>query len=249
MGGKGGARHLKRLTAPRSWPIHVKEKKWTVKPKPGPHSASRSIPLTIVLRDLLGYAKNAREARIILSQGKVKVDGAVRRDGKYPVGLMDILEIQDVNAKYRAIPLKKGLSLIQINEEESQLKPCRIEGKTVVKGGHIQLNLHDGRNILVKVSDPKAPREDAYKPRDTLILSLPDQKILKHVKFQENAYALIISGRNAGKHGRITGFTPGTATRRAVVSIQDQNGETIQTVADYVFILGDEKPEVKLAAG
>ncbi|MFX0075991.1 MAG: 30S ribosomal protein S4e, partial [Candidatus Hermodarchaeota archaeon] len=33
---KGGSKHLKRLPAPSSWPIHRKEFRWVVKPRSGP---------------------------------------------------------------------------------------------------------------------------------------------------------------------------------------------------------------------
>lgn len=250
MGRKGESKHLKRHPAPRGWPIHVKEAKWTFRPRPGPHPSSRCLPLSIAVRDTLGYAKNAKEAKIILSEGKIRVDGKVRRNGKFPLGLMDVLEIQEAKVRYRMIPSqKKGLELIEIDEEEARLKPCRIENKTVVKGGHIQLNLHDGRNLLIEVSDPKTSKEDIYKHRDTLIISLSDQKIVKHIKLQEGVYAIVTAGRNAGKQGKIIDYTPGTASRQPLVTVQDQAGESIQTMADYIIVLGEESAEVKLAAG
>jgi small subunit ribosomal protein S4e len=250
MGGKIGSRHLKRFAAPRGWPIHVKEAKWVFKPRPGPHPYNRCLPLSMVVRDILGFAKNAKEAKIILSDGKVKVDGKVRKDEKYPLGLMDVLEIEDAKVRYRTTPVRrKGLGLIEIDEKEASLKPCRIMDKAVVKGGHVQLNLHDGRNLLLKVKDPKKPQEDVYKPRDTLMINVPDQKIIKHIKFQEGAYVVITSGRNAGKHGKITEYVTGTATRPALASIQDKEGKVIRTTADYLLVLGEEEAEVKIAAG
>lgn len=248
MGKKGGSRHLKRFPAPAFWPIHVKEFKWIVKPRPGPHPLKMCFPLSIIVRDMLHYAKTQREAKIIISNGKIKIDGRIRKDVKFPVGLMDVVEIPDASSFFRVLPLlNKGLYLVPISKEEASYKLCRIENKTTVKGGNIQLNLHDGRNILIKVKDPKKPIEDVYKTFDVLQISLPDQTILKHLRFNEGAYALVIAGKNAGKHGRIIKIEEGTALRPSIVSIEGINGELFQTIAEYTFVIGEEKPIIKLA--
>jgi len=82
-----GSRHLKALAAPAFWPILRKEYKWTVKPSPGPHPIERSIPLLIIVRDILKYAKTGREARRLIAEGHFKVDGRVRRNYKYLLDL------------------------------------------------------------------------------------------------------------------------------------------------------------------
>lgn len=167
MGKKGGARHLKRMPAPVFWPIHRKEFKWVVKPKPGPHPSTQALPLLLVVRDQMGLAKTRKEARAIIGKGHVEIDGKPRLEEKFPIGLMDILKIPSTNKTYRVIPtLKKGLTLHGTKAEESKFKLCRIENKTTIKGGRIQLNLHDGRNILIRVKDPRKPEEDAYSTFD-----------------------------------------------------------------------------------
>jgi small subunit ribosomal protein S4e len=246
MGKKGGSKHLKRFKAPPFWPIHVKEKTWTVKPSPGPHPIYESIPLLLIVRDILGYAKTAREAKIILSQGKIKVDGRVRKDKKYPVGLMDVIEIEGVETPFRILPVYgKGLTLIEISKDEAAFKLCRIENKTTVKKGNIQLNLHDGRNLLIKVENPKNPVEDIYKVGDTIQLKIPEGKLLNHIKFEEGACALVTSGANMGRCGKIINIIKGTATRPAIVSLEDSMGK-FQTIFNYAFIVGKEKPLIKL---
>ena len=153
MGKKGGKRHLKRKPAPKIWPIPRKKFVWAVRPTPGPHPMSRCLPLALILRDILGYAKTRVEAKKIIAQGKVIVDGKVRKEELYPAGLMEVVEIPEVEKIFRILPSKKGLILHPIPKDEATFKLCRIENKTTVDGGHIQLNLHDGSNILVKVAD------------------------------------------------------------------------------------------------
>ncbi|HNR58014.1 MAG TPA: 30S ribosomal protein S4e, partial [Methanothrix sp.] len=60
------SRHQKRVASPRSWPIARKIHTWVAKSKPGPHSEKGSIPLVIVIRDLLGLVDNSREAKRVL---------------------------------------------------------------------------------------------------------------------------------------------------------------------------------------
>ncbi len=248
MGKKGEKKHLKRKPAPKFWPIHRKEFVWTVKPKPGPHSTSSCIPLALVIRDVLGFAKTRREVKTIISQEKVTVDGKVQRDELFPAGLMDVISIPDAEKAYRILPSEKGLTLHPIEKEEAGFKLCRIESKTVVDGGHIQLNLHDGRNVLIRVEDPKKPEEDVYHLIDTLKMSVPDQEIIGHAKLAEGASAIIVGGKNAGRHGKIVVIEErlGQKRRKQLVTIEDTKGKRFQTTLDFVFVVGDTEPCISL---
>jgi len=250
MGKMGGSKHLTRHAAPAFWPVLRKEWHWVVKPSPGPHPIERCLPLLIIVRDILGYAKTARGARKIIAQGQIKVDGRVRRNYKYPVGLMDVLEIVKINKFYRVIPYPvKYMVLHEISPEEAKYKLVRIENKTTVKGGHIQLNLHDGRNILVKVSDPTNPEEDVYKTFDVLKISIPDQQILDHYRFELGSIAIVTDGRNVGRVGRIVEITEMFKKSRNIVTLEDKNGDRFQTIQDYIFVIGKDKPEISLPEG
>jgi small subunit ribosomal protein S4e len=247
MGKKGGKRHLKREKSPRFWRIHPKESQWAVKPVPGPHSQDTCIPLSSLLRDVLGYAKTTRESKIILAQNRVSVDGKIRRDHKFPAGLMDVVELPDANMSYRVLPaVGKGLTAVRIPKDEAKHKLCRIEDKTSLKKGRVQLNLHDGRSITIPVQDPRSPQEDTYKTRDTVRISIPTQKILGHLKFAVGAYAIVTSGRNLGRHGKIMKLEPSTSARTATALIEDPSGNRFETIADYLFVVGEEKPTIKI---
>ncbi len=249
MGKKGGARHLKRMHAPSYWPIHAKESQWTKKPKPGPHALEECLPLSIIIRDLLGYASIFRDAKLAIAERKVKVDGKTRIDVKYPTGIMDVIEIPEAKLSMRVLPIpRKGLSTVNIPEEETSSKLCRIEDKHAAPRGNLQLNLHDGRNILVKVADAKRPEEDLYKVLDTVQISLPDQKILKHLRFNEGSYVIVTSGRNLGRTGRIKRIEEASAARPPMVTIEDSESKVFQTMANYVFVVGEDKPLIEVGA-
>ena len=248
MGKKGGSTGLKRKPAPRFWPIHRKEFVWIVKPSAGPHSLQRCLPLAIVLRDILGFAKTRKEAKKIISQGKIYVDGKVRRKDNFPVALMDAISIPDGDRCFRILPSKKGLILHPIGKEEVVFKVCRIENKIVTKNGHVQLNLHDGSNILVKVADPKNPQEDVYQALDTIKISLPERQILEHAKMKENAFAIITGGKNIGKYGKIVEIESAEAKKRrnAFAIIEDEKGNRYQTILNFVFAIGEKQSLISL---
>ncbi len=202
------------------------------------------------MRDVLGYAKNTRESKMILAQNRVSVDGKIRHDHKFPAGLMDVVELPDANASYRVLPaIGKGLTALRIPKDEVKSKLCRIEDKTTLRKGRVQLNLHDGRSIVMPFQDPGSPREDTYNTRDTLRISIPDQKILGHLKFAEGAYAIVTSGRNLGRHGKIMKLEPSTAARTATALMEDPSGNRFETIADYLFVVGEEKPSIKIEGG
>jgi len=197
---------------------------------------------------MLGYAGTEKEAKIIIAQGKVYVNGKVRLKDDYPIGLMDVISLPDADKHFRVLPSKKGLTLNAISKEEAQTQLCRIENKTVTKKGHVQLNLHDGTNILVKISDPKNPQEDIYKTLDTLVVSLPERQILKHIKMKEKNLALITGGKNIGKYGKIVEIekAEGKKRRETLTTIEDEKGNRYQTTLNFVFAVGEEKPAISL---
>ncbi|ABU82586.1 30S ribosomal protein S4e [Ignicoccus hospitalis] len=247
----GGKRHLKRLAAPAFWPIHRKEAVWAVKPRPGPHPIEESIPLLILVRDVLGYAETSREARKLIAEGRIKVDGRVRKDYKFPVGAMDVIEIVGADEYYRMIPYPvKYLVPMRIDAEEAKKKICRIENKVTVKGGHVQLNLHDGRNVLIRVEDPRNPVEaQEYKTLGGLLITVPEQEILDYVPFEEGVIAIVKSGRNVGRVGRIEEIVKGMGRKKTLVKMRDVHDEVFYTVAEYVFPIGKEEPLIKLPEG
>jgi small subunit ribosomal protein S4e len=222
--------HLKRIVAPKSWKVTRKTSKWIVSPRPGPHPKERGIPLLILIRDLLKIARTAKEAKRILKSGEVVVDGRVRKDHKFPCGFFDIISIPKIEKNYCILPDHKArLSLREIPSTKSKL--CKVVGKRMVKGGKIQLNLHDGRNLL---------SESPIKRKDSVVISIPDGKILRHYPYQEGATAYIIGGKHAGRIGKIREIKKlrSSNPNRVVLEI---DGSIVETLEDYVFVVGKEE--------
>src|SRR3989344_2506025 len=100
-------RHLKRLTAPRTWQIKRKGIKFITRPLPGSHKLEASLPLIVILRDLLKIVKTTREANYLIKNKKVLVNGKVM-ERRFGVGLMDILAIKEIDKRYRIILDRRG---------------------------------------------------------------------------------------------------------------------------------------------
>jgi len=246
----GGKKTLKRLNTPAYMQIKRKHGKFFVKPSAGPHPSRFCLPLLHVVRDLLHIVDTHREAKKLIGLGYFKVDQKVVRDKRYPVGLMDVLSIDKMNKNYRILPDSHyGLILQEIKEADNDFKLCRINQKTTVKGGHIQLNLHDGRNILINIKDPRNPKEAKdFSRMDVLKISLPEQEIIKTLKFKEGNMALIADGKNIGQVGKILSIVKRFGPKASTVSIEHDGSHT-ETLYDYTFIVGENESEIKIEQG
>src|SRR5207245_5632041 len=108
MGRKAGPRQLKREPSPGFWPLHRKEETWAPMTRPGPHAREKSLPLVLLLRDILGYAKTAHEAKRIIDSDHVRVDGGVRTDHRFSAGMMDVVPVGGANPNFPIMPKAGG---------------------------------------------------------------------------------------------------------------------------------------------
>lgn len=249
MGKKGKTGRLKRNPAPRFWPIPRKKFTWVVKPSSGPHSLKNCLPLSLVIRDILKLAKTRKEAKKIITQGKVYVDGKPRRKDNFPVGLMDVVSIPDIKKFYRIIPSHKGIFVNPIDAEESKFKLVRVENKTILKNKNIQFAFHDGSTIFFKSQDAQTLPDVDYKTFDVLKISLPEKKSIEKLKIRKGNFAVIIGGKNIGKNGRIVDIekTAAKKHRNALVIIEDDKNNKYQTIMNFIFIVGKTKPLISIA--
>jgi small subunit ribosomal protein S4e len=240
---RGQKKHLKRLPAPKYWPIPRKAGKFTTRVIPGPHPRDHSLTLALVLREVLGYAENMREINAILSTGQIKVDGQVRKDARFPVGLMDVIEITASGERFRVLPKQRGgLRLVNIDDSEVGFKLCRIERKTMNQGGKVQLGLHDGRTLLL----PDRDKSSKYSTLDTLKIAIPEQKLLGTIPLEKGVQAIVSRGKNIGIEGKVLAIEKRHGTHASTVTLEDPTGNRFQTALEYVFVVGKNRSEVNL---
>jgi len=226
---------LKRIAAPRTWPIVRKNKVFVYRPNPGPHPAERVLPLGMIAKEFLKLGDTGREVRRIIGQKYIWVDGKPCRDFKRPVGLMDVVSIPQMSQNWRVLlDKRKKIRLVPIQEAQAKWKLVRIENKRTLKKGKFQLNLHDGRNIVID--------KNMYKCGDVLKISLPDQKILEVYPFEAGGMALVVGGNHAGEIASINRIS----TTREVAANRVSFAEGYSTTKENVFVVGKGKPEITL---
>ncbi len=226
---------MKRLTAPRSWPVKRKTSTWITKPSPGAHALEESIPVTVVMRDMLGLAGTAKEVRLMLQKKMLKIDGKTVRSPKQGMGLMDVLGLPTINSYYRMVLDKRGkLQMVKISEEEAGWKLSRIDDKKTIAGGKTQLNLHDGRNIVLDANQ--------YKTGDVLKITIPEQKILASYSLEKGNTALITSGANVGNVAVVEEYEITRLPSENLVKFTDGK----YTTKCNVFIVGNKTSEIAL---
>lgn len=231
------SKHLKRLAAPRVLQIHRKEKVFTIKPMPGPHPLEQAIPLGLIVRDYLHLCDTYKEARKIVANGDVLVDGVKRKDFKFPCGLMDVIAIPKMQKYIRILFDRNGkLTLLSISESDAEWKLCRVQNKTIVKGRKVQLNLHDGNNRLVE--------KDEYKTGDVLKLSFKEKKIDEVYKFDKGTISIITGGSHIGEIASIEEIQVAASSKPNLAKMKGE--KEFSTIAEHVFPIGKTKPAITL---
>ena len=224
---------IKRMAAPQRWPLKRKTDYWIVKPSAGPHETEFALPLLMVIRDTLKLCNNAREARALINAGAFSVDGRIRKDYRYPVGLMDVLTVKGEEGGYRMIiDRRKKLHLVRIPPEECSWKICRVEGRRTLPGGRPQILLHDGRTILSDIS---------VKTGDAVRIGLPEQKIVDVMQLRPGAKALVTGGSHVGEIATVSKFEKWRNPAPNLVYFK----EGFSTIWRNVFVAGDEVSSIK----
>jgi small subunit ribosomal protein S4e len=231
------SKHLKRLAAPRVLRLHRKERKLTIRAAPGPHPLEIAIPLGLIVRDYLGLCDTYKEARKIVSNGDILVDGVKRKNFKFPCGLMDVISIPKMRKNIRILFDRNGkLTLVPISESDAEWKLCRIQNKTIVKGKKVQLNLHDGKNKLVD--------KDEYKTGDVLKISFKENKIDEVYRFDKGTVSMIIGGTHIGEIASIDEIQVVASSKPNLAKMKGE--KEFSTIAEHVFPIGKTKPAIGL---
>ena len=238
MANKGGYSRLKRQMAPSFWKIERKHSRFVLKVHPGPHSGSTAYPLGVVLRDILKVCSTMQEAKKIVTGKKVKVDGRICSDINFGIGLMDVLEFVPTGQAFQFIAKDSDvLKPVGISGQEKMSKIVKIKNKMMINGGRLQYGFHDGKTIIT--SEP-------MNVGDSCIVSLPELKVMTHIKFEKGCSALITRGENAGIIGKVEDIRDGVFSlpKRVLLSYGDRS---VELPADIVIALGSEPPAIKVS--
>lgn len=238
---KGPKKHLKRIRAPKSWLMDKMGGNFAVRPSQGPHKLRQSIPLQVFLRDKIKVAMNGREANMILhqKQGLVQIDKKVRREPKYPLGLMDVIDIPQMGAAWRCLYDVKGrFTFVRLKKAESNFKLCKIVKKQMGANKICYIVTHDARTIRFA--------EPSIAVNDTVKYDLEKKQITEVYKFEVGNVAYVSDGNNKGRVGVITHITK-LDGNHDIITLRDKSSHVFTTRIEYVFIIGKaDEPVISL---
>ncbi len=234
----GNNQHLKRSKAPFGWPVKRKNITFVAKPNPGSYSLKYVVPVVVVLRDILKYTSTAKEAKYIVYEKGVLVNGKKVSDINHPVGIFDVFEITASNEKFLVTINQLGkFELVKCSDD---LLYLRISGKQIRGTESFQLNFMNGYNRLV---DKKV--FDSAKVNDTVVLDFKKNKIEKVLPLKEGSFAFFYDGKLKGQIAEIKGFNAYNGITRDVISVESADGTANSTAKDYAYVVGLGKADVK----
>ena len=248
MGSKGSTRHSKRLSAPVTYAIKRKHGVFTIRPYPTRGPYELSIPLGIILREKLGYAKTLNEVKKILHNKMIKIDGKFKTNYKDSLGLMDVLEVTKTKEFYRLVPFKgkKRVILHAITEEEAKRKLLQVKRKNSMKGGLIQFTFHDGTTKAINPAEEYSINFHEISPKDTVLFNSESNEYTEHYPFAEGNMGLIMGGHSVGLIGKITEIETQIGRKLRTVTLKTEEGE-FKTTDNHIFIVGIDKAMVSLS--
>jgi small subunit ribosomal protein S4e len=235
---KGGDTTVKRQRAPSFWKVRRKHGQFVVRARPGPHPKAVCYPLGILLRDVLSVGQTMDEVKGILNDGKVSVDGVVRRAIGWPVGLMDTIELIPLSQTFRLVPKNRNLlvPVLLSKQSEKSLKLLRVTLKKTIKGNKTQYGFHDGMTLVLT---------EQYSVGDTCLVDLSNKQIKSHMILKKDSIVLVTKGENAGAIGKIEEIREGlfSLPKRTVVSFGDRS---VEIPVQMVMSVGDKEPIIQV---
>ena len=207
-----------------------KSVKWLLAPSPGPHKKAESISAGVLMRDVLNKAGDLREVKKILNSNAFVVDGRKVKDEKRAIGLMDIVALPSENKSYRMSLSGPRLVPKEIKGAQAGRKYLKVSGKHTLKGKKTNITFHDGRNYL---------GDNHIKTGDTCVFSVPEFKLLSHIKLAPGVSCLVIEGKHVGEIAKLERIIERPGSHGAEAVLTGPSGEFI-TVAKYLFAVDAE---------
>ena len=154
------------MYAPHHWFLTKLHGPYATRPSTGPHKLRECLPLCTLLKQRLKYALNGLEALKICrdKDNNIKIDNRIRRDHRFPLGLMDVVSIEKTGEHFRMLYDTKGrYQAVRIEPKEATFKLCKVLRKSLGKNKIPYIVTHDGRTI--RYPHPDVKQNDSVKVR------------------------------------------------------------------------------------
>lgn len=175
-----------------------------------------SVPVVIAVRDMLKLARTSTEVKKMINQKLLKINGRPVKDLRESIQLFNLFE---ADKPYILTFLPTGRFTLQETKDKNQ-RICKVINKKLLKNNNIQLNLHDGTNII---------SNDKIGVGDSLYLDL-STRIKEHIPLENKREVLIIKGRYLGLKGKILSI------EQNQISIQINEKKTIMDKRQVILL-------------
>jgi len=182
--------HLKRNKIGNFWPIPRKGTKYLALAN---HNQQTSIPLVVVLRNILKLVKNKKELKRTLNEKQILVNHKQIRETNYPICLFDVLSVGKINFRAKLSENKK-MFFEEVKDKDAENKIYKVLDKKILGKQKTQLNLMQGKNVI---------SNEKIEIGDSVILNLKDNKIVSKIHLEKGKIAFAIKGKHFGKSGKI----------------------------------------------
>jgi len=218
--------YLKRQKMRKFWPVPRKGTKYLAVAL---HEKKNSIPLVVVLRDILKFVKNKREILKLIRDKKISVNWKIIKEANYPIMLFDCISFPSIKKNYRAVFRNKKIAFDEISEKHSERRNYRIIGKKMIGEKIIQLSLNGGRNL-------RCTKGETANVGEFVIFNLKENKVEKFVSLKKGSKIVVINGKHIGTHGEIENINE--EGHNKIAEISSVGREKIKVNIQNLFLIG-----------
>jgi len=235
---------MKRMFAPKHWLLTKLGGVYATRPGTGPHKMRHCLPLSVLLRNRLKYALNGQEVLKICrdrDHQHIKIDNRVRRDHKFPCGLMDVISIKETGEHFRMLYDTKGrFTVVKIDAKEASFKLCKVLSKKLGKNKIPYIVTHDGRTIRYPHPDIKV--NDSIKVSDQFSASFKTVKQLYLIQtlfcYSSTLRLVMLTVASNTKTARLF------SSKEETISAESVSSNTSSTTPVHTRLLTSRTPEV-----
>ncbi|ADM12016.1 40S ribosomal protein S4 [Encephalitozoon intestinalis ATCC 50506] len=226
--------HLKRKTAPKSWMLNKQGGTFAMMPASGPHRKTECIPLGYLISRFLKYSSNSKELRIILDGKNVKVNGKVRTNSHFPVGLFDVVSIEKTGEHFRVLyNVHKKFHLHRINSSEASYRLAKVTKKYESQNVPYVVS---SCGLSIRFCDP------AIDVGYTIKISNETSKVIEYIEPGVDKVVFVSSGKARGRIGVIN--TISIQGKEVVYGMTDFAGHTFSCTSKSCILIGESEENI-----
>ncbi len=180
--------HLTRNEITTKIPVQRKGTKYVARAR---SYLNQSVPVLIAARDMLKLARTAKDVKEMIKEKLLKINGKIVSDYRESIKLFNIFE---AGKAYKLIILPTGKFELEVIKGKADSRLCKIINKKLIEKSKIQLNMHDGTNIVV-------PVKDRIMVHDSVELDFSN-KMKQHISLEKGKKLFVMAGKYTGLTGK-----------------------------------------------